>query len=319
MAVVSVKERAEGRSGDRNTEGGSLRRIFVVQTDNPRTAQATILSDPRIPQLYSYYYNGGEIDLGYVAKNVSPQQVSGSLTVWEVTVQYEPMDNEDDKQADPALRPAVYTWSHEKTSHVLLYDRDNEKVANTLGDIFEPPVEIPRSERVLIIERSERTFDPSAMDEYVDTINKSSIFGYEDLEGKIERIDGRSEYDPTYGTYWAVTYEIHFRRTLPWVPRLNYAKTIPIGKFSVNNLPSPWYAFNLNVGYRYKRTAACDLTTDKTCLQHAQTGGFQDVNPIALNQDNTKLAPDDDVWTCIFNTFDTKSWTPLKLDVARRT
>lgn len=309
MAVTSVKERASGRDGDRTPEGGTIRRSFIVRTDNHLTAQSTILNDARIPRLFSYYYNGGEVNLAYVAKKITPRQIDGSLYDWEVTVEYESKTSENEEQQNPTLRPAVYTWSTQQATVELLVDADDREVENSIGDPFDPAIETSRSFEVVTIERNESSFDGHNMGVYINSLNRSDIFGYSPREGRIESISARSNYDPDFGTYFSVTYEIHFRNSYDWVPKIPAAQILPSGK-----QVGPWDVTRRNVGWRYKKSANCNPSSEVSCIRAAETQGFQDPIPVDLAENGTKLNPGDPALYWVFEPYLTFSWTKLHLE-----
>jgi hypothetical protein len=315
MAVTSVKERAEGRDGDRNKDGGALRRIFVVRTDNVLTAQSTILRDPRIPQLYSYYYNGGEVNLSYIASRIAPRQIPGSLYDWEVEVAYESSKNPDENnQANPTLRPADISWHSEQASSEMLKDAYGLVVQNSFGDIFDPPIDSSKTYQVLTIERNEADYDASDMSNYINTVCSHDFYGFDRLEAKMESISATRQVDPDFGTYWRVAYVIHFRLSEDWLPEFTYTRVIPLGMYSATKPPSPWAVTRRNVGWRYRRTAACDPDSDVTCVQTASSGGFQATQPVDLDTDRTKLNADEDPYYWIFRPYVEASWRALDLE-----
>lgn len=315
MAVTSVKERHAGRDAERTSDTGELRRSFIVQTDNVRTAQASILGDLRIPRLYSFYQNGGEVNINYVAKRHSVRQIDESLYLWEVTVHYEAKKNEDDDQANPTLRPADYTWTSEQATVDLLIDKRGRKVQNTFGDPFDPGIETTRTFAVLTIERNEATYDHYDKEQYINTLNSARIFGYSRQDGRIDSISGRSVYDPDFGAYWRVTYVIHFRDWQYWVPEFSDAsRLLPSGSYNRATL-SPWFTIVRNMGYRYRRDNTCNRSTDLDCVKQASDGGFQSPLGVDLHPtDHTKLDPGTEPYWNVFEPYETKSWAPLRLE-----
>lgn len=315
MAVTWVRERHAGRDAERTADTGDLRRQFIVQTDDVRTAQLTILGDARIPRRYSWYSNGGEMSLAYVAKRHSIRQIDNSLYLWEVTVHYEAKTKEDDDEPNPTLRPADYSWSSEQATVDLLVDKRSRKVQNTFGDPFDPGIETTRTFSVLTIERNEASYSQIDKEQYVNTLNAAPIFGYARREGRIDSVNARSAYDPDYGSYWRVTYVMHFRDSTTWVPVIDSGRLLPSGVYGGGNPLSPWFNVVRNIGSRYRRNNTCDRAADLDCVKQASDGGFQSPLGVDLHPtDHTKLDPGTDPYWNVFEPFETKSWTPLGLE-----
>lgn len=314
MAITSVKETFTRRDGDRGETTSALRRQFIVQTDSVRTAQKTILNDARLPRINSYYNNGEEVDSRYLAKRIIPTQNNDSPLVWDVTVEYELFSGEAlSSEPNPVLRPATMTWTTAQVGIDLTVDATGYRAENSNGDPFDPAIPSQKAQRVLIYERAERTWNPSLMDTYVNTVCKSELFGYAAREAKMEAINATAEFDAEYGAYWKVTYEIHFRRSAVWQPSIDYDRMIPQNTFSASNNPGPWAEYVRNVGWRYRNDDTCDPDADTGCLRPAETGGLQDVQPIDLKQTGEKLDDGALPWWVVLQPYLPKSWTPLNL------
>jgi hypothetical protein len=315
MSVISVKETHEGREGDLTADSATLRRVFVVQTDNVRDGALTVRDAAGIPALYSTYFDGTTEDARYIARRKTAANLDGSQKAWRVEVEYETLNSDTGSEASllPQLRPAEYTWATGSAQQEMLIDKLAQPVENSVGDPFDPPVERNNSFRILTIVRNELSFDAYETGRYVDTLNSAPIFGYEAAEGRIDSIDATVEYDATYGAYWRVTYVIHFRMTAQWAPTIASNRRLQISSGTISDsapAPGPWDITRRNIGMRYLK-AASDVTKEKA----KDPGGAYADEPIDLSFDGTRNDDEDDTpYFWVFFPYARASWAPLRLD-----
>jgi len=179
MAIVSVRESAEGRDSVRGQVGRRLyRRHFIVTTNNPHTAQKEVEGTPGIPQPYEIYQTLTELDLGAVVRAVNATQRSNSRLVWDVFVEY---DSEFEIRDNPFAEPpdivfdselveeAVYAqtdWDFDPgTTQAYVPGGSTAAVApngylrgdfcTSAGEPFDPPIKIQRVRPIVRFSRNE--------------------------------------------------------------------------------------------------------------------------------------------------------------------
>lgn len=303
MAIVSVVETHQNRDGERTIEGGRLRRAFIVRTSAVGDSLVTVLNASGIPALYSTYTNGTESAANWILKRKTPRQDSNSPLVWFVECDYEPRTSADDEEANPVQRPPKLSWRTVQESREMLVDAYDRKAQNTAGDPFDSPVEADKSSRVLILTRNESSFSQTAADEYVNTLNQSPIFDYAAKEGRMISIDGETEFDPDFGEYFSVTYEIHFRKTSVWVPTIAAAKLIPSGVTL-----GPWDTTRRNIGTREKKSDTGDelhVTVDDN--------GLFIPEGVDLDASAIRVTAGSDPFYIVLRPYLPKNWSPLAL------
>jgi hypothetical protein len=315
MSVISVKETHEGREGDLTADSASLRRVFLVRTDDVRDGALTVRDAAGIPALYSTYFDGTTANASYIAKRKTATNLDGSQKAWRVEVEYETLNSDTGSEASllPQLRPAEYTWATGSAQQEMLIDKLAQPVKNSVGDPFDPPVERNNSYRILTIVRNELSFSGYDTDAYVDTLNSAPIFGYDAAEGRIDSIDATVEYDANYGAYWRVTYVIHFRKTAQWAPTIASNRRLQISSGTISTgatAPGPWDVTRRNIGTRYKKTSG----STKANMAKDDAGIYVS-DPIDLADDGTRNDdPGDTPYYWIFFPYARASWAPLRLD-----
>jgi len=315
MSVVRVRETHEGREGDSTADSATLRRVFLVETDNVRDGALTVRDDPRIPALYSTYFDGTTEDSRYVARRKTATNRDESQKLWRVEVEYETLNSDTGNEASlvPALRPSEYSWTTGSAQQEMLLDRLAQPVKNSVGDPFDPPVERNNSFRILTIVRNESSFSGYDSDGYVDTLNSAPIFGYAAAEGRMDSIDATVEYDANYGAYWRVTYVIHFRKTAQWAPTIASNRRLQISGGTISTgapAPGPWDITRRNVGTRYKKASG----STKANMAKDDAGIYVS-DPIDLADDGTRNDdPGDTPYYWVFFPYGRASWSPLRLD-----
>lgn len=305
MSVVAVWESHDGREGDQETDSATLRRVFWVRTNNPKDGSLTAINAPGVPPLYTPYFDGLTVHLGYVVKNRRATNHSDSQMLWKVEIEYEQKNDEEDDENNPLNKPATYDWSDFSTSVEMIVDTATNKVENTAHQPFDPGIETLKSTDVLTITRNEQSYNAWRMEDFKNTLNATPIFGWAAREGRIDSISAKSEYDAEYGAYWTVTYVIHFRITTRWVP------TIPANRLINQTSIGPWDEVRRNVGTRYK-LASGSTKTDAA----VGNNGLQESDPVDLKDDNTRLPLADlgSPYYCVFLPFYDFSWSPLRLE-----
>jgi hypothetical protein len=205
---------------------------------------------PRMWTPYVLYDNAGaviEYDGGSWVQSLSPKQDAEDPRIWTVTVQYSSelpqpraerpgenigpggsgpggigRPNSGGPGVGPAGAPPPGTpnipefpkleieWSFAKYQRAALSDLNNNLVANSAGQRFDPPLMIDDSRPIVRITRNELYFDPALAIRYQDTINSDRFFGAEPRTAKLNI--GPVVYQYQNGIqFWRVTYTIEFR------------------------------------------------------------------------------------------------------------
>jgi len=313
MSVIAVSETHDGREGEETTDAAVLRRVFWVRTDSTHDNAQVVLSHPAIPQRYTFYFDGYNVNLNMVAKRRRAENQGGSQKLWKVEIEYEAKLSPDDDEENPTLRPAEYAWSDVESSEEMTEDSAGQKVQNSVKQPFDPAVERDKTTAALTITRNESSFSSVAMDDYKNTLNGSPIFGYASREGRMKSITATSEFDAKYGAYWRVTYVIYFRKASHWVPSIPSDHRLYLNDSGVPTTgaaaPAPWDITRRNNGTQYRKDAGTKALAAK------DDSGLQESDPVDLKPNGTRVnSLTEDPYWWIFKPYLTLSWYPLRLE-----
>ena len=246
MAVTSVREIWDGRGG-RSSEAATREytRTFRVLTDDPTDGPLIVMIGSGLPQVgNAYTESSGAVDLGARCVSVDPQQDQDDPKAWLVTIRYSTApaaatsglgaggkgarggsgsDPSDDSQ-NPLLRPAEIGWSFNRYRKPIrkarLYATAGAvnpdfgtvvPVVNSAGDPFDPLPEVDDSRLILTVSRNEATFDPLFAIDYQDAVNSDLFLGAAPRQAKLN-LSAKRQWDKVIGPYYAVQYDIEFRR-----------------------------------------------------------------------------------------------------------
>lgn len=153
------------------------------------------------------------------------RKIKDALT-WDVTANYRTPDNlangwtDDPTDEDPIINfvsheeETLFDFSYQSGD---TFDEPTERVLNSAGDPFSPPITIRRHPFLVQIIRNENDFDPVIAYEYRDSVNSkdTKIAGETWGAGSLRLVtmDGLKRYDTTGNEYWQVTYEIEVSKT----------------------------------------------------------------------------------------------------------
>ena len=232
MAVISVKELFEGRSGGDNLERKrTYVRVFESITDDVDDDAYVAGAGAGIPR------NGEPhpSDTYAVMVDIDCVQSSADPKIWLVTCRYSSdFDSGQQREAlgydssglpyqqpgstsgtgggqatrepDPRDRPPVFEVDWEATTEVIRKDVNGGDVKNSAGDPFDPPLTVERSEPVITITKNVDITSPildiEKQAEWQEGVNSDTPWGYDIHTLRITRIRYSSavENDIAYAT-----------------------------------------------------------------------------------------------------------------------
>lgn len=210
MAVVSVTEIWEGRSGNKSLEKfrREYQRVFRVYTDSNHDAAATIITHPSLPALGSGYITPNEADAGALCKKVEASQNAEDPLQWTVTATYDTdVPDPEEQEENPLNRPAQWKFSFSKYTKAVEKDLDDKAIVNSAGMPFLPPVEIDQSRPVINVTINKATFSYIYVLNLQDAVNMDAWNGFAPNTLKIAGIEVSSQYENNIA-FWQLTYNI---------------------------------------------------------------------------------------------------------------
>lgn len=171
MGIISVYEKLDGTRSTsiNNTFTRTYTRTFIVETTGPEVGPLAVRTAGGIPQVGTTYDNGlintdpdYEVDFGAFVQSIEAQMdgASGGIQ-WNVTVQYGAYDAQTFGN-DPTAWPLKVAHGGERTERVIYFDKNGDRVANSAGDPFDPPITVDDHRVTLSVTRNElvSAFDP---------------------------------------------------------------------------------------------------------------------------------------------------------------
>lgn len=180
MAVVSVNEITEQRTGITTLAGPEFVRAFIVVTDSPQTGPQTILEHADIPRrLTSTYSSGDDSYPAAKCKEITCTPRDSSRLTWTVTAKYDTTttpfpDPSQIENTNPLNEPALYTIGNQQIRAIAAKDLSGDTILNSAGCMFDPPVEVDNAMTVLSIQKNIPYTPLADAIEYINCINDSS-------------------------------------------------------------------------------------------------------------------------------------------------
>lgn len=293
MSVTAVNRVRVVESADTSYDSSTFEVRYLVKTDDKDTPLSEVLGATGIP-VYGEEFD--EIPGAFCA-NVSGELEGVSRTVWNVRAEF----TNELLQSDYTGTSTVYTWGTEVIRQTFTVDKNNNAIANTVGDPFIPALETDLTLLTLRVEREESSFAGGTITTYLNHTNASpvTISGYTIATntGLMRKIG--ASYEPAKDV-WKVTYDITIRDyDSSWTVQK------PQGIAAVDNA---WLRRVLNAGLREQEYAGAEkqVIIDK--------GGRQGVTqPVPLTIDGKELPQGDpEVWLG-FKEFNSVNWGSLNL------
>lgn len=217
MNVVSITESWSGITWSGDSSQRITTRSFLVETD---TAGRGLLTFPlssggvTIPAQGTQHPDDGEFFSGV------PAITAKGPTLFEVRIGYVAAGSsgssgslQANEYLDPLSQPADISWEDEDRMVEYDTDLDNKPVVSSLGQPFDPPLQRPISDPVLVIERNEAAFDPDTKLTYQDTVCEEVFWGAAAGRARMGKIRARKVLAKT--PYWRVGYRVAFRMNTP--------------------------------------------------------------------------------------------------------
>lgn len=183
---------------------------YIVIVDSEFDSNRSIADD--LPFNYGDLFAGSGSVPAFLA-DIGLDRDTGNRLKWYLDLTYIPLSLEDqqDQQQPPENRRPKWSWDFETYEFVQAEDANNKKVINAVGEHIELTAlyAIP----VLTIERFERTFNSDTILEYVDSVNSSDFWGFDEGEAYMAGIRDVEDSKVIWNQvkYRKVTYTIKFK------------------------------------------------------------------------------------------------------------
>lgn len=234
MAIVSVKEIWNGRSGALSPSARRYTRVARVITDDTTMTALQVAAAPGVPGWFTPYIvydaNGAvqAYDFGAFVNNIIPVQDQNNPYVWIVTAEYgsavmpggiapnmsmaksggDPLQSPN-VIPDPIGRPPIIQWMTTPFQVPMSADSTGAIFSDTAGTQFSPQMK-DDSRLSLVYTRNEASFDPGTAQGFVDTTNAETFLHASRACAKISGISAQAIFEN--GIYYhEVTYRIDFR------------------------------------------------------------------------------------------------------------
>lgn len=212
MSFVNVVEDHEARSMSQDEKGNlSYRRRLIYRTDNVFDGPDTLRLYPGFPTIGSMYASGWDSNPWALCRSIEAKPRDGDQLTWDVDATYSTALDATQIGDNPLLKAPTYSWSFAQFTKPAVVDKDNNAVANSAREQYDPPIEVDDSRPVLSIQRNQASFNISVILNYVDAVNSDSWFGCNPRQAKMQNIQATNRTENGY-TYWDVSYEVHFRQ-----------------------------------------------------------------------------------------------------------
>lgn len=224
---------------------------YEVETDSTNDGPFTVRTAAGIPDLYSTFSYGNEVDAGAVcvSKNVRIMSPRNDYTVWNVSCTFNSKIGSAQTSTlsqglfpqSPVDYPAVWSGSFTQFQTDVFKDKDGQPIENYVGDRYiDPPVTKDDSRPVLIVEKNFSSAQLPTWSSYRDKVNSGTWWGMAARTLKIQQVAWRQLYYKNT-PYISVRFEFH-----------------------VN--PDTWDVEVLNAGLREVKSGASEWTRIKDSL-----------------------------------------------------
>jgi len=224
MAIVSVTEISEGRTGNADDElKREYRRMFRVVTDSPLDEQGTIIASPYLPKRYSTYVapNGFVDRFAMASKIEAHQEIGENPYRWLVGVDYstsiwdrlrkkggDKQDGKDTQPENPLFDPTEISYDTVDGPELIFdVDLNNVPIVNSAGEPYNgrPVVD---ALIVLTISKAFADYNPNDAINFYNAVNIDTFFGFPKHTVKCKGLKGTSQFKNEF-FYWKVTGVFH--------------------------------------------------------------------------------------------------------------
>lgn len=153
-------------------------------------------------------------------RHVKPEQDKSAPLKWIVTAEYssEPLnqgDKDEVQEDDPTLRPARIKWSTNKYLKAVDRDINGKAIVNSVGDYFDPPVELDRSHWTVTVQKN-LSWVPSWVTAFDNAINSRSFqiqgITFDALTCRIDELEISEPQEQNDIEFVVLTYKIEYRQ-----------------------------------------------------------------------------------------------------------
>jgi hypothetical protein len=169
---------------------------FPLTTTATETDPASFLQSARCRTNEEGLQHTVTLEFGPFDASIEGAAVGASVNVWVMS----PFEQ----------RPAV-KWGSRSEDFAVTHDRDGEPILNTVGDPFDPPIQVPVSTPVAVVTRVLKSFDPDWIAVFKDAVNDDTWLGFPAESVLCQDITAEPFYDADWGWLWTVTMEFAFR------------------------------------------------------------------------------------------------------------
>ena len=305
MPITACNEKGEGRTGSKEYQGNRIiiksTRVFEVHVDDQTHDDQYILDngpfaspDP-LPAILSVHPTNPLLR----CKSTPARQQPGegkAANCWLVTCEYDNQTSDadaEDSETAPLDRSTRWHLEFGGFVRILERDIDGDPIVNTVGDIFDPPLDEEDERPVLVARKNYDATDlPGLMALIVDyrgAVNNDTFLGLPSGSWRIGRVQMSEEQVEDDVRFHAVSWYLEAKE--------EYDISDPT---TVEGTPEPWDRLVLNIGYKAFKTAD-DSDTKYTLV---------DREPRKLKKDGTLFAHDDNP-NYFYRTFRTKKRRPF--------
>jgi len=208
VAVIRVDPINDGRDGEYDEKYvGTFTAAYRVQTNDPLDGPLVVVNHASLPQLYGAYSVGNDSLSNALCIAKTPRPDGDSRTSWIVTCRFS--TNALPQDTNPLFDPIKVSLGFDQFTKVARADVDGNPVANSMGDVFDPPIEIDDSRPVYRVTRNESYINESLVADMKDSVNANAWRGFMPRCVKCKSISP-GELQTRNGTdYYAVVYEFH--------------------------------------------------------------------------------------------------------------
>lgn len=217
MGILLITEKPDGWTGSRTENGDyEFQRIFHVLTDDINIGPYAVLNATdahgnSIPLDFDDYHAGQDaLTFARVKTKVAVREPQNPM-LWYVTVTYSTAKDQQDRSNPPDVRPTEVSFSLQRQTKVVHKDQNNNAIASSAGERFNPLPEIDDSRLVMTISKNQASFNTAVAMDCQDSVNSDQFQGFEAGKVKLAGISAKSVFEGSI-FYWRVDFEFHISR-----------------------------------------------------------------------------------------------------------
>jgi hypothetical protein len=208
VSVVRCKA-ISSRSGEHNSQYVRTYSVkYRVETNDPLDGPQVVANHSELPELYSTYAHGNDVDAGAYLISRKPDEEGDSRLSWIVTCEYSTAPRVE-ITSNPLSEIAKAALSIDQFSTVVRVDTDGNWISNTMGQPFVPPPEMDQARPVLMVRKNEFFADLNKSMDYSESVNQTAWKGCAPRTVKCKGIQ-YTEIQQRNGVFYTeATYEFH--------------------------------------------------------------------------------------------------------------